>query len=96
MNKEHKQQMDHIDDSLEVKVHSLMEKMDYNTKLTENLMQQISGVGSDLKAFKKEMKPWLEAKIGLNLIWRWAIAIPVVVATLVGIKTLLAWIGFHK
>lgn len=96
MNKEHKQQIEHYDYTIEEKVHELMGKMDYNTKLTENLIQQISGVGSDLKAFKLEMKPWLEAKIGLNLLFRWFIAIPVMVATIYGLKTILGWFGFHK
>jgi len=77
-------------------VQILTDKIDQNTKLTEAVIQQVSGVSSDLKAFKQEMKPWMEAKIGLNLLWRWGITIPVIVATLVGMKTVLNWLGFHR
>lgn len=67
-----------------------------NAEFTERLVNNVSGVSSDLQAFKKEMKPWLEAKIGLNLVWRWAIGIPVIIGVLLSIKTLLAWLGFHR
>lgn len=81
----------------------LLNELKHNTNMTEGLVQQISGMASDVKdldakveAHHEEMKPWLEAKIGLNLLWRWGISIPVVVAVLIGIKTLLDWLGFHK
>ncbi len=74
----------------------LSEKLDYNTHLTEGLAQKVSAVGSDLAAFKLEMKPWLEAKIGINLLWRWGVSIPIIIASLIGIKTLLGWLGYHK
>lgn len=74
----------------------LTEKIDYNNHLTEGLANKVSAIGSDLQAFKQEMKPWLEAKIGLNLLWRWGISIPIIIASLIGMKTLLGWLGFHK
>lgn len=92
MNDEQVTQLKALIKKLEVNSH----KLDYNTNLTEDLAHKVSAMGSDLLAFKQEMKPWLEAKIGLNLIWRWAIAIPIVIATLIGVKTLLGWLGFHK
>jgi hypothetical protein len=69
----------------------------------ENLVQQISALGSDQKAankefqdFKEEMKPWLEAKIGLGLLWRWFIAVPTVVVALYFIKEMFGWINITK
>ena len=96
MNHEHTAQCKHIDHTIEEQITSLAEKIDYNNKITENLTQQVSGVASDLKAFKSEMKPWLEAKIGLNLLWRWGVTVPVIIGVIVGFKTLLGWLGFHK
>lgn len=93
MNGEHKQQCQHIDNVIAQQVADLASKIDYNNKITESAIQQISAVGSDLKAFKQEMKPWLEAKIGLHLLWRWGISIPIIVATILGVKTMLHWFG---
>ncbi len=93
MNGEHKQQCEHIDHTIAKQVEELSKKIDYNNKITESAIQQISAVGSDLKSFKQEMKPWLEAKIGLHLLWRWGISIPIIVATILGIKTMLHWFG---
>lgn len=94
MNHEHNAQCKHIDHTIGEQVKILADKIEYNNKITEGVVQQVSGVASDLKAFKEEMKPWLEAKIGLTLIKRWALGIPIVVAVLVALKTLIGWLGF--
>jgi len=96
MNHEHSKQCAHIDHTIGEQVQLLSEKIDQNTRMTENVIQQVSGIGSDLKAFKQEMKPWLEAKIGISLLVRWFIAVPVLVATIYGLKTIIGWFGFHK
>ena len=100
---EHRRRTDKLEEILENhikeeggKYAELMDLIKYNNSITEGLVHNVSAVGSDLQAFKKEMKPWLEAKIGLNLVWRWAIGIPVIIGVLLSIKTLLAWLGFHR
>jgi hypothetical protein len=57
MNSEHSKQCSHIDHTIGEQVQILAQKIDHNTKITENVIQQVSGIGSDLKAFKIEMLP---------------------------------------
>jgi hypothetical protein len=83
-------------EQLSAQVNTLAHSQEYNNKITEGLVQQVSGIGSDLKAFKQEMKPWLEAKVGLNLLWRWGLSIPIIIAIILGIKTFIGWLGFHR
>lgn len=92
MTKEHLEQLRRLTEQLDAN----SKKLDYNNNLTEKLAQNLSALGSDLKAFKLEMKPWIEAKGGINMLGRILVSVPILVATLLGLKTLLAWIGFHK
>jgi hypothetical protein len=39
------------------KIDDLSKKVEYNNRITEGVVQQVSGLGSDLKAFKLEMLP---------------------------------------
>jgi hypothetical protein len=93
------EQINKLTDGFEKLSHSL----EYNNKITEGIVQQVSALGSDVKdikrkheQFKDEMQPWLEAKIGLNLLWRWLVTIPVIIAVLYASKTFLYWLGFHR
>lgn len=81
----------------------LTETIRYNTTLTEQNAQLTDRLGSDQKAMRKElaefnaeMKPWLETKIGLNLVWNWFVKLPIFMASLWALKELITWTQLQK
>lgn len=101
MNSDHTKQCKHIDEHIDARIEKLTSNLqDFITQrmsgYDSNLLKAIQDLERKVDDHHDEMKPWLEAKVGLNLLGRWFITIPIIVATLLGIKTLLGWFGFHK
>lgn len=77
--------------ALQVQLNNLARNIEYNNKITEGLVQQVSGIGSDLKDFKMGDSKWKE---NVDLFISEMSPVKSGLHTVQSMNTFIKWLGF--